>query len=164
MLRGGRRRKEGWGRKGKGWRGRGRVYAEYKEDDGGRRISGLVSLSDSFFRSAPVSRDVTEAVDPLQCVVCLSDPVDPHLCKQCAHFICNLCLTETYRTGPAACPHCRGRFPLTAFVRVPWAAEQAKLIRGFAPTIADECPNHPRKHLIVHCYDCHCSACATCWR
>ena len=110
----------------------------------------------------PASADSSVIDETHSCVVCLSDPEDARLCKQCAHLFCRDCLETTYRTL-RRCPHCRGAFPLNAYVRVPWISDLLKNVNGLAPKIANECTMHPQKLLVDFCNDCERSCCATCW-
>ena len=125
---------------------------------------GIISnFASDLFPSDPVPADKSVIDETYRCVICLTDPTDPRLCQQCAHFFCRSCLEQTYHVGSRRCPHCRQPFPLESYVRVPWLGDLARKVRALAPTIADECQHHPGKHLIVFCQSCNATACSTCW-
>ena len=110
----------------------------------------------------PAPADGSGDDDDHCCVVCLAEPQDVRLCKQCAHLFCRNCLETSYRTSHR-CPHCRGNFDLDAYVRVPWISDLLKTVRSLPPKIAHECVLHSRKYLVNHCNDCDESCCPTCW-
>jgi len=111
---------------------------------------------------APAVADSSVDKETHCCVVCLSEPEEARLCKQCAQLFCRDCLERSYQTS-RRCPHCRGNFHLDAYVRVPWISDLLKTVRSLPPKIAQECPTHPRKFLVNYCNDCDKSCCATCW-
>jgi len=136
---------------------------------------------------ALVYLDDSEAADRLRCAVCLTDPIDPHLCRECAHHFCHACLLAAHRVS-GCCPHCRKKFQKKSFIRVPWIEEHltalrtARRVEDPANTAAapasmggrsapasveakDEgrCPHHPGKEISVFCQDCSVPVCTACW-
>jgi len=127
---------------------------------------------------ALVYLDVSEAADRLRCAVCLTDPIDPHLCRECAHHFCHACLLAAHRvTG--CCPHCRKKFQKKSFIRVPWIEEHLTALRSArrvedpatvmaAPSSVEAkddapCPHHSGKEISVFCQDCQLRVCTAYW-
>ena len=98
----------------------------------------------------------------LSCAICLMEPKDVRLCKQCAKLFCRICLEKSYGIS-RRCPHCRGNFPLDAYVRVPWVSELLENVDSLPLKIAEQCPQHSRNYLVNYCNGCDKSCCATCW-
>ena len=107
--------------------------------------------------------DVSKAAMQFRCVICLSDPIDSHLCPKCAVCFCLECLSTAYQSTKS-CPHCRSAESLGSFVRVPSITDFMKSLRiAQAADVSDKCPVHPAKFISAFCNDCFKSACDTCW-
>jgi len=107
--------------------------------------------------------DVSKAAMQFNCVICLSDPIDSHLCPKCATFFCRACLAMAYQRS-RCCPHCLSNESLESFVRVPVIANFMKSLRtAKSASVADKCSLHPAKVISAFCNDCLKPACNTCW-
>ena len=51
---------------------------------------------------------VLDMANKLQCVICLTDPVNARLCHLCSKIFCSQCIETAYNQFNASrCPHCR---------------------------------------------------------